>query len=84
MRREAILKNMEFNLKNTGSFLVCWVIGSLLPSLAGAEAAVAATISHSSGTPAESAAAATLIPDAIWLIGLALIALVAITRRRLK
>jgi hypothetical protein len=75
---------MEFNLKNSCNYLLCWIIGSLLPSLAGAEPAAAAVVSNDTGAPVDTAAAAPLLPDAIWLIALALVALVAITRRKLK
>lgn len=73
---------MEIQLEKFGSFLLCWVIGSLTPALAGAEPAVAAAVEVSQA-PGQSATT-SLIPDPIWLIGLALIAVVAITRRHLK
>ena len=75
---------MEFNLKNSFNYLFFLALCSPLPSLAGAETAAAAVVTTATVAPADSATAGPLLPDAIWLIGLALVALVAITRRKLK
>lgn len=75
---------MEFNLKKSFNYLFFWLISSLFPSLAGADTATAAVTTKDPGLPVDSAPTTQLLPDAVWLIALALIALVAITRRKLK
>lgn len=68
---------MESILRNFWNLLVCSAIVWSFPAISAAETAVAGPVDATTSTT-------NLVPDTIWLIGLALIAVVAITRRRLK